>query len=229
MFSNSRFLKSRGHVDPLHRFTARRSVLLIRGERAKKIIYFWGESGSGKTHLLNGCCDFARLQNRRSVYLPIGTEHDDGSLPNGFDYDFDCKGVVCIDDLQNLKGNRESQEALFTLYEQLNAQDGVLIIAANQPPTQIQLELKDLESRLTSGGIFTLSPLSDEAKREALILRASQRGFELETRAVDFIMTHYDRDTPALFALFEELDRASLSEHRKITIPFIKRLIDNIA
>ncbi len=199
-----------------------REVLsLLNGERVKRVIYLWGEQGSGKTHLLNACCHYVKQRNQHHLYLPMGQGLSRfPSLERLKDGLF-----MCIDDAQNLAGNPIAQESVFSFYEQLTNHAGALIVSATLPPAALDLELKDLESRLTSGGVFNLHKLSDSAKVEALKLRAHKRGFELEDKVLDFIMTHYDRNTSALFALLERIDRASLAEHRKVTIPFIKTLL----
>nr|VFJ74814.1 MAG: DnaA regulatory inactivator Hda [Candidatus Kentron sp. FM]VFJ75465.1 MAG: DnaA regulatory inactivator Hda [Candidatus Kentron sp. FM]VFK21679.1 MAG: DnaA regulatory inactivator Hda [Candidatus Kentron sp. FM] len=35
-----------------------------------RVVFLWGESGTGKTHLLKAVCKEARRQNRKAVYLP---------------------------------------------------------------------------------------------------------------------------------------------------------------
>jgi chromosomal replication initiation ATPase DnaA len=39
-------------------------------------------------------------------------------------------------------------------------------------------------------------------------------------------MLRAPRDTPALLALFDRLDKASLKTKRPITIPFVKQILD---
>ena len=43
---------------------------IVRGVRATRVVYFWGETGSGKTHLLNACCHLARSLGKPHAYLP---------------------------------------------------------------------------------------------------------------------------------------------------------------
>ncbi len=194
---------------------------VLDGNRAKRVIYLWGEQGSGKTHLLNACCYHLELRSQGYLYLPIepgsGRVFDLGQVQ-------DC-ALVCVDDVQNLVGNQVAQEAIFSLYEKVMSQWGAMIVSGTLPPAAINFELRDLQSRLMSGGVFALQKLTDDAKVAALKFRAQKRGFDLEDRVVDFIMTHYDRNTSALFALLERIDRTSLAEHRKITVPFIKTLL----
>lgn len=43
--------------------------------------------------------------------------------------------------------------------------------------------------------------------------------------AIDWLLTHAERDVPGLVALLDRLDRASLAEQRRITVPFLKQVL----
>ncbi|MCK4588174.1 MAG: DnaA regulatory inactivator Hda, partial [Gammaproteobacteria bacterium] len=59
----------------------------------------------------------------------------------------------------------------------------------------------------------------------ALQLRAKTRGFELTEEVGLFLIRRSARDMVSLFALLDKLDEASLAQHRKLTIPFVRGLI----
>lgn len=192
------------------------------GARAISTLFFWGRSGSGKTHLLNACCEVAAAQNRAYRYLSLEQDSLDAlpskPLPAG--------ALLCLDNIERLQhGGVNQTVSLLSVYEQVIAHGGNLIAAATVPLQQLNIPLPDLVSRLSCGGTFHLEPLSDDAKPEALRQRARQRGFALNAQVMDFIMNHYDRDTGALFALLDRIDRLSLAQKRKITVPFVRGLI----
>ena len=87
------------------------------------------------------------------------------------------------------------------------------------------IQLKDLSSRLLSDKIFTISDLSDSDKIDMMILYCSQRGLEVHEKVLQYIMNNCSRDLYFLCALIKSLDIVSLSMRRKITIPFIKKVI----
>ncbi|HVF34875.1 MAG TPA: DnaA regulatory inactivator Hda, partial [Candidatus Saccharimonadia bacterium] len=62
-------------------------------------------------------------------------------------------------------------------------------------------------------------------RREVLKARASQRGFELEAPVLEFLFRRYPRDLGALLELLDRLDRHSLAEQRRITVPFLRRIM----
>ena len=75
---------------------------------------------------------------------------------------------------------------------------------------------------LQSGLLFQLFELSDEDKLAALQLRARQRGFDLPVAVGEFILLRAERELSALMQILEELDRSSLQQQRKLTIPLVK-------
>ncbi len=193
---------------------------LLCGKRARPVLYLWGESGCGKTHLLDACCIAARDTGRKNFYIALKQGHAQlGGLVVHRDT------LICIDDLHQARGCARTQKQIFSLYENVMNAGGGIIVSGNAPLVAIGLALKDLESRLASGGIFNLGMLNDDEKRIALKLRAKQRGFSLEDNVVEFIMSHCRRDTRSLFGLLDKLDGASLQAQRKITIPFVSSLL----
>ena len=193
---------------------------IVRRDRPRRVLYLWGEAGCGKTHLLNACCHLACSLQRPHAYLPVDRPQPDpaqlASIAPG--------ALLCVDDFQAATGEAW-QIALFGLYEKLLGGDGAMVVGANQPVGALDLELKDLQSRLASGGVYRVAALSETEQLAALATRARQRGFELSDPVLRFIITYYRRDTASLFALLERIDNASLAEQRKITIPFIKSLL----
>lgn len=186
----------------------------------RRVLYLWGEAGSGKTHLLNACCQSALNAGASHAYLPAR-----GVAPGAAELArIGAQALVCVDDAEGALG-ADWQDALFALYEGLQAHGGALIVAADRPPAALNLTLKDLQSRLVSGGVFRLARLGDAGNMVALRARARLRGFELPDAALRFILAHYRRDTASLFALLDRIDAASLAERRRITVPFVKSLL----
>ena len=60
---------------------------------------------------------------------------------------------------------------------------------------------------------------------EALLAHAAARGLELERSAAEYLLHRVDRDLAGLSRWLDRLDRASLIEQRKLTIPFIRGLL----
>jgi DnaA family protein len=197
---------------------------LINASRSKSVIFIWGEKGSGKTHLLEACCNLALDKSRKAIYLNLQSAHNDiDSLRITLD-SLRSDTLLCVDNLDAVSSSHDALESLFVAYEKIIPNGGSMVVSASVPLNKLELRLKDLESRLSLGGIYQIFPLNDEDKRVALQQRAKSRGFALDDAVVDFILAHHSRDTGALFSLLDKLDNASLRSQRKVTIPFIKSL-----
>ena len=100
-----------------------------------------------------------------------------------------------------------------------------MIVAANLAPKSLGLFLPDVVSRLVSGIVFQMQPLSDEEKLQVLIMRAERRGMTLSEEVGKFILNHCPRHMSTLFAALDALDKISLATQRKLTIPFVKTVL----
>jgi len=202
---------------------------LLKSKRSdvEKQVYIWGAHNTGKTHLLQAVCQFHAGKNIKLSYLPMHQliEYSPEVFLGQEDMD-----ICCIDDVQLLQDKPQWQEALFDLINRVreNKSQGIntrLILAANQPPAEINLNLKDLISRLQWGPVFRLSTLSDIEKCQALQQRANCRGFELADNVANYLINNCNRDMADLFAVLDALDKAQLQQHRRLTIPFVKSVL----
>lgn len=186
-------------------------------------IFLWGKSGQGKTHLLQACCHQAQNQNLSSFYFDLSnTLLPDPSMLSGLD---ECD-VVCFDNIERIAGNEEWELAFFNFFNQHRDRGHKLIVSASSAPNDIAIQLPDLKTRLNWGLTLKIQPLSDSDQIAALIFKADQMGFEIAPQAGRFLLTHYHRDLASLWNLLEKLDKASLAAKRKLTVPFLKQILD---
>jgi DnaA family protein len=185
-------------------------------------LVLWGARGAGKTHLLEALCRAAGEFGPAAAYVPL--EEPRALAPAVFE-NLEDAPLVCVDDLDRVAGRCEWEAALFALYERLRARGGRLVASAAVAPAALGLALPDLASRLTAGWVYALVPLNDDDKLTALARRAHARGLELPEEVGRYVLTHYARDTHALFALLERADRAALAAQRRLTIPFLRTLL----
>lgn len=186
-------------------------------------IYLWGASGCGLTHLLQAACHHAETLDKTFQYFPlrdlIGYAPDE--LFTGLeDLDF-----VCLDGVDLIIDRTDWELALFNLYNRLRDAGKLLLVAAVIGPRELPVKLPDLASRLQWGATFHVHTLVDEEKQHALQFRARARGLELSDEVANFIIQRLPRDMNELFWQLNRLDHASLAEQRKLTIPFVKKIL----
>lgn len=193
-------------------------ISLMVGEN---FVYLWGME-AGKTHLLQAACQSAGEMGTAAVYIPL---EEYCHLPPTVLQGVEELPLVCIDDLDKIAGIQSWEEALFHLFNRIRAQNGRLLVAANVAPVYLNVHLADLKSRLSWGVVYQLHRLDDEQKLGALQLRARLRGLQLTKTVGQFLLHRCARRFSELFAMLEILDRASLAEQRRLTIPFVKQVL----
>lgn len=186
-----------------------------------KVVYFYGPSGAGKSHLLFASLRFAAQQGVDCSYLSLSDPRVSLAMLEAVD----VHHAVCIDDAQLWAGDEQRERALFTLFEQIKFAGGQLIVSAKQPPDLSGFVINDLVSRLSSGLIYALHRLDEEQQFNALKMRAECRGLAISDESVRYLLSRATRDTSELFSVLDKIDRASLVEKRRITIPFLQTLL----
>ncbi|EKD77579.1 MAG: hypothetical protein ACD_42C00283G0002 [uncultured bacterium] len=193
----------------------------VLGDR-EPFIYCYGNSGMGRTHLLQACCHAIQKNNHSVFYLPLSHHAEFSSEIVDALENQDC---ICIDDLDLVIGNQQWEESLFHFYNRAKENNTRLLVSATIPPQQLNCFLKDLQSRLSWGLVLAIKNLRDEEKIKALQMRANLRGIHLSDEVGNYLIHHYSRNMRDLFSILEILDHASLAEQRKLTVPFVKRVL----
>lgn len=192
----------------------------VQGQ-GERVIYFCGTGGEGRTHLLQACCHEANQYHLTSVYIPLENLPD--FSPDIFQ-GLEMLSLVCIDDIHKIAGKPEWEEAFFHAFNRIRDAGSHLVVTAQTLPKSLGV-LADVESRLSWGMVFQLHALSDQEKLQVLMMRATRRGMTLVEEVGRYILNHCPRHMSTLFAALDALDKASLAAQRKLTIPFVKEVL----
>jgi DnaA family protein len=185
--------------------------------------YLFGLKGMGKSHLLHACSAFAASIGKSSLCLSFSEiKHLAVEVLDGLEH----IDIICLDDIELISGEQQWQQAIFDLYNRLLEQNKLLIITGNQSAQKLGITLPDLVSRLTWGYTEQVKALTEDEKVNALKFRALQRGLLLADDVVKFLLNRLSRDMGSLIESLDVLDKASIREQRKITIPFIKEILE---
>ena len=182
-------------------------------------LYFWGESGLGKSHLLQASCNLA-AKNQQTVCYLTQREIINQSV-DMFD-GLEQLELVCLDEIEKWLITASWETALFDLINRVRENNNRLLMASTRPPDEAFVKLPDLRSRLSWGPVFHLQGLTDKEKYQALRFRARQSGLELPENVADYLMQRYPRDMFTLFERLAVLDKASMAMQRRLTIPLVK-------
>lgn len=195
---------------------------VARGERTDWL-YLSGPAGSGKTHLQLAACAEARRLGTPSRFLPLSAmagrlaEALSGQPP---------QGLVCLDGLDAIAGHAEDEVALFHFHNAARQAGGRLVYSASAMPTALPFVLPDLVSRLEQCTRLSLDLLDEPGRRAVMRARAARRGLELDDAVLDYLFRRVGRDLGTLTALLDRLDHESLAAQRRITVPFLRGVLE---
>ena len=182
-----------------------------------------GAAGTGKTHLSLAACAEADAAGRRAGYLPLASAA--GRLGEALE-SLHALDLVALDGLDAVAGGHDDDVALFHFHNRMHDAGRALLYTARGAPDALPLVLPDLRSRLAQCTRVGLARLDDAGRGEVLRLRARRRGLQVDDAAIDWLLRRAGRDLSALAALLDRLDQASLAAQRRITVPFLREVLD---
>ena len=186
-------------------------------------VFLFGDSGSGKSHLLQACCYKLQAESAAAHYLSL---RELSRFGTGVLEGLNGRAVLlALDDVDEVMGNRAWEEALFHLINRCREQQQALLLSARRNPHDLECSLPDLASRLLWGPIYSIRGTDEAQALEVFKWRARIRGLDISTQVAAYINRHYSRDIPTLMEILHELDIASLNHGRKITVNLLNETL----
>ncbi|MCH2472684.1 MAG: DnaA regulatory inactivator Hda [Gammaproteobacteria bacterium] len=200
-----------------------KSVVDSLRDEKNQLIWLAGLEGFGKTHLLHAFLNSHEHENKKVLYLPMSESQDftPDILDNLAQYD-----LVAIDDIENIIGDMTWEEQLLKFYEDSYSTRNKILITANDTPKGLNFLLPDLSSRFNLALIERLRPMNEDEMIKAILIHSKARGFDLPEDSAKYLINRVPRDVSVLVDMIKLLDYESLSMQRKLTIPFIKTVLD---
>lgn len=180
------------------------------------VVFLWGETGSGKSHLARAFVQAASAAGLNARYLHASRMHA-----------LDVSGlrVLALDEVDCL--DPDAQVLAFDAVNRLRLGGGSLLATGRFPPADLALR-EDLRTRLGAGIVRQLVPLDDAEKRAALAAHAAARGLPVAADILDYLLARRARDMRSQVAVLEALDRASLALKRPLTLPLVREALKSI-
>jgi len=201
------------------------AVRRIATEGTPERVLIAGDPGTGKTHLLEAACATASADGGAVVFVPMREW-----CAQGVDavHGLGRSGLLCIDDIDAVAGDRGWEEALLALMEASASAGARALVSARASPARIPFALADLQSRLSAATVYRLRELDDESRARALRRYASGRGMDIPDDVVGYVLTRHRRDMTSLVALLDRLDYHSMAHQRRLTVPFVRDLVEAV-
>lgn len=163
-----------------------------------QLVYLWGESGVGKTHLA----------------LAMGLK--DSDVPA-----FTAERLrYAVDDIDTL--TEDGLDRLFALINEVRIHPGATLVMTGKKSPAEKFVRPDICTRLTWGAVFHIRALEGEMW-QALSAQARARGIEVTPEAENWMKNYLPRNIKTLSHLLSEMDRELLAKKKAaVTVPALK-------
>ena len=168
-----------------------------------RVMLLLGPEGSGKSHL---AAIWAEEAGARSIsaHALIAT-----AVPGAL-----ATGALVVEDL---KSQDLDERALFHLLNLAREDAAFVLITAREPPTALQIELRDLRSRLRAVPTVSLLPPDDQLFRALIVKFCTDRQLTVDETVVSYLATRIERSYAAARQAVELLDTEALRLGRPVT------------
>ena len=175
----------------------------------------WGSTGCGKTHLAHVWAQMVQAQSLMVHWMqPEDLNHLD-TFPGG-------QGVI----LENIEEFMEHfPKQLFHLYNILKEQKGCLLCTSKTPPSQWNITLADLSSRLLSLPNVQILPPDDDLLRGILHKRFSDLQIHTSPQVIEYMIKNTERSFEALQNAVDQIELHLQNFGGNVSIPLLKRIL----
>lgn len=182
--------------------------------------HLFGEHNVGKTHLLKAWVNLANRKYNSAIYL-MADELTSFSI---YDIDLDTYKFIAIDDIDNI--DNDIQDALFKLFNRIKLTNGDTHLLTSSSSNLNQVSIRDdLKTRIHSGVVFQIRPLSDDMLMNALISYTNKIGLVINASELGYLINHTNRNLGEIIDLLNKISHYAVTHKKNISIHTIKQAI----
>lgn len=175
-------------------YAASQAVATTPGQ-AYNPLFIYGNSGLGKTHLLNAICTEIKKNNPDAKIIYTGGEDFTNELILSIEKktmpDFHNKyrtiDVLLVDDIQFIAGKASTQEEFFHTFNALIQDNKQIVLTSDRPPKEISLLEDRIKTRFEWGLLADIQPPDIETRIAIIKRKAALMSFELPDEVVQYI------------------------------------------
>lgn len=172
-------------------------------EWPSRIMMLVGPEGCGKSHLAAIWADEAGARSTTAHALAADT------LPAAL-----ATGALVVDDL---KPGDFDERAAFHLLNLVREEGAYALITARMLPSAMEVELRDLRSRLRALPSVSLLPPDDQLFRALIVKYCADRQLAIDESVVGYLTTRIERSYASARRAVELLDSEALRQGRPVT------------
>lgn len=196
-------------------------------------LYIYGDSGLGKTHIVQAIGHEIRQRHpeMQVLYVPMNkfmaqyqTAVRNGEVTD-FIHFYQMVDALIIDDIQELAGKVGTQTVFFNIFNHLHLSGRQLIFTSDKPP----VELKDIEARLLTRfkwGLSTqLCTPDHQTKLKIIRSKAAKMNAQLSDEVTNYLADNISANVREIEGALSSLVANASFLGKKITIALTKEIL----
>ncbi|MFQ3573797.1 MAG: chromosomal replication initiator protein DnaA [Thermodesulfovibrionales bacterium] len=199
-------------------------------------LFIYGDSGLGKTHLLNAIGNSLFDKNPTiNIYcksINILTNELVSALRHGKTGElletFSAVDVLLVDDVHFLAGKERTQIEFFHIFNTLYEKQKQIVLTSDRPPLEINDISDRLRSRFNMGLIADINPPDVETKIAILYKKAENEGIRLPEEVAYFIASRVKSNVRDLEGCLIKLGAHSSLTGKKIDLELAKTILKEL-
>jgi chromosomal replication initiator protein len=197
-------------------------------------LFIYGNSGLGKTHLLQAVCFEAQRRFDGAIIQFLSCEEfvnrfiraiEEGNS-SGFQSQFRTVDMLVIDDIQFLREREQSQEEFFHTFNALYNNGKQIILSADSPPVKIPSLEERLISRFNWGLVASIDPPSYETRVAIVQKKAHLRGLSISDEIAQYVARRVQANIRELEGALTAIYAVATTNGEKITLELAQTALE---
>ena len=197
-------------------------------------LYFYGDSGLGKTHLMQAIGNAIEEKHPEMTVLYITIENfyrdfleNVRSKRQGYADKYRNVDVLIVDDIQFIYGKDKTQEEFFHTFNELHHANKQIILSSDRAPSSIPTLTDRLKSRFESGMTVDIQLPDFETRQSIVEARAEYEKVKLEPEVSEFIAENYRTNIREIIGAVTQLIAMAELRNIKPNLELAQGLIQN--
>lgn len=199
-------------------------------------LFIYGNSGLGKTHLLNAICYRIQEKHPNAAIVFVSAEdftteflnHLKNNTVNQFQDKYRNADVLLVDDVHFLVGKEQTQEAFFHIFNALHAERKQMVFTSDKAPREIPKIEERLLSRFEWGLLADIQAPEYETRIAIIKRKAELLDFEIPDNVVEFIADKIKKNIRQLESTVRKLNAYKLIDNIEPSINVAQNAIKDI-
>lgn len=216
--------------------SAGKAIAVNPGTTAFNPLFVFGNSGLGKTHVIQAIGNEIKARNPESRILYVSCDSFLRQFQratfrkelNDFIYFYQTIDVLIVDDIHEIAGKPATQNIFFNIFNHLKMLGKQIILTSDRPPVELEGVDERLITRFKWGLSAEITPPDYKTRIAILERKAREMGMNLRSEVVEFLAENIKANVRELEGALTSLQANSTLLGRKINLELTRQIMRNI-